>query len=44
MLWSATLGAMTIWVALSPLVIGIIYIALAPLLRRLGRRIPLARG
>jgi len=43
-LWSATLGAMTIWVVLSPLVIGIIYIALAPLLRRLGRRIDLARA
>jgi len=44
LLWSATLGAMTIWVVLSPVVIGIIYIALAPLLRGLGRRISLARG
>ena len=43
-LWSATLGAMTIWLVLSPLVIGIVYIALAPLLRRLGRRIELARA
>jgi uncharacterized protein (DUF2062 family) len=43
-LWSATLGAMTIWVVLSPLVIGIIYVVLAPLLRRLGRRIDLARA
>lgn len=42
MLWSATLGAMTIWLVLSPLVVGIVYIALAPLLRRLGRRIGLA--
>ncbi|HLG96849.1 MAG TPA: DUF2062 domain-containing protein [Bryobacteraceae bacterium] len=38
MLSGATLGAIAIWAILSPLVIGIIYIALAPLLRRAGRR------
>jgi len=43
-LWSATVGAMTIWVILSPLVIGIIYIVLAPLLRRFVRGIASARG
>ena len=43
-LWSASLGAMAIWVVLSPLVIGILYVTLAPLLRGLGQRIALARA
>ena len=43
-LWSASLGAIAIWVVLSPLVIGILYVVLTMLLRRLGRCMGLARA
>jgi len=38
MLWTASLGAMAIWVVMSPLVIAAVYFTLAPALRRLRRR------
>jgi len=44
MLWSASLGAMAIWMVMSPLVIAAIYFALAPLLRRVRRGIASARA
>jgi len=44
MLWSASLGAMAIWIVISPLVIAAIYFTLAPVLRRLSRSIALARA
>jgi uncharacterized protein (DUF2062 family) len=43
MLWVASLGAMAIWLAASPVCIAAIYFVLVPALRRLGRRIALAR-
>ncbi len=42
-LWSASLGAIFIWFVLSPVVIGLIYVTLIPLLRRLRRGIALDR-
>ncbi len=44
MLWTASLGAMAIWVVASPLLIAAIYFTLAPVLRRLGRRVAIARA
>ena len=44
MLWSASLGAMAIWIMMSPLVIAAIYFTLAPVLRRVRRSIALARA
>jgi uncharacterized protein (DUF2062 family) len=44
MLWTASLGAMAIWIGLSPLVIAAIYFTLALALRRLHRSIALARA
>jgi uncharacterized protein (DUF2062 family) len=44
MLWSATLGAMAIWIMMSPLVIAAIYFTLAPVLRRLRRSLPSGRA
>jgi uncharacterized protein (DUF2062 family) len=41
MLWSASLGAMAIWIVMSPLVIAAIYFTLAPVLRRARRTIAL---
>jgi uncharacterized protein (DUF2062 family) len=43
-LWTASLGAMAIWIVMSPLVIAAIYFTLAPALRRLHRSIALARA
>lgn len=43
MLWGASLGAMAIWMVMSPLAIAAIYFTLAPMLRRLRRTIALAR-
>jgi len=40
-LWTASLGAMAIWMVLSPVVIAAVYFTLAPLLRRLRRTIAL---
>lgn len=44
MVWSASLGAMAIWMVMSPLVIAAIYFTLAPVLRRVRRSIALARA
>ncbi|MBZ5607758.1 MAG: DUF2062 domain-containing protein [Acidobacteriia bacterium] len=44
MLWIASLGAMAIWLVVSPLLAAAIYFALTPVLRRLGRRIASARA
>ena len=41
MLWTASLGAMAIWMVISRLVIAAIYFTLAPLLRRARRSIAL---
>ncbi len=39
MLWRASLGAMAIWMVVSPVVVAVVYFTLAPLLRRMSRRI-----
>ena len=39
MLWTASLGAVAIWMVMSPLVIAAVYFTLAPVLRRLHRSI-----
>ncbi|HEX6895454.1 MAG TPA: DUF2062 domain-containing protein [Bryobacteraceae bacterium] len=44
MLWSASLGAMAIWIVLSPLIIAAVYFTLTPALRRLRRGISLGRA
>jgi uncharacterized protein (DUF2062 family) len=44
MLWSASLGAMAIWMVLSPLAIAALYFTLAPVLRRLRSSIGLVRS
>ena len=38
MLWTASLGAMAIWMAISPLVIAAVYFTLAPVLPAAGLR------
>jgi uncharacterized protein (DUF2062 family) len=43
MLWVASLGAMAIWMVVSPVLIAAIYFTLAPVLRRLASRMALAR-
>ncbi len=43
MLWSASLGAMAIWLLLSPVAIAAIYFALAPVLRRVRRTVTAAQ-
>jgi uncharacterized protein (DUF2062 family) len=42
MLWTASLGAMAIWMVISPLVIAAVYFTLAPVLRRLRRSLAFA--
>jgi uncharacterized protein (DUF2062 family) len=42
MLWTASLGAIAIWLVISPLVIGAVYFTIAPVLRRLRRNIAFA--
>jgi uncharacterized protein (DUF2062 family) len=37
MLWTASLGAIAIWMVISPLVVAAVYFTLAPVLRRLRR-------
>ena len=39
MLWAASLGAIALWLFMSPLAIALIYYTLAPVLRRLGKGI-----
>jgi hypothetical protein len=39
MLWTASLGAMAIWMVMSPIIIAAVYFTLAPVLRRLRRSI-----
>ena len=41
-LWTASLGAMAIWMVLSPLVIAAVFFTFAPVLRRLRRSIAFA--
>jgi len=43
MLWVASLGAMALWLIMSPVAIAMIYYTLAPVLRRLGRSVAEAR-
>jgi hypothetical protein len=42
MLLTASLGAIAIWLVISPLVIAAVYFTIAPVLRRLRRNIALA--
>ncbi len=42
MLWTASLGAIAIWLVISPLVIAGVYFTIAPVLRRLRRNIAFA--
>src|SRR5580700_5212935 len=42
MLWTASLGAIAIWLVISPLVIAAVYFTLVPVLRRLHRRFAFA--
>ena len=44
MLWRATLGAIAVWIVLSPIVVAAVYFTLAPILRRLSRSISSARA
>jgi hypothetical protein len=39
MLWTASLGAIAIWLVISPLVIAPVYVTIAPVLRHLRRNI-----
>jgi uncharacterized protein (DUF2062 family) len=43
-LWTASLGAMAIWMVLSPVAIAAVYFTLTPLLRRLRRGIAMVRN
>jgi len=42
MLWTASLGAIAIWLVISPLVIAAVYFTIAPVLRRLRQNIAFA--
>jgi len=42
MVWTASLGAIAIWLVISPLVIAAVYFTIAPVLRRLRRNIAFA--
>jgi uncharacterized protein (DUF2062 family) len=44
MLWTASLGAMAIWLVMSPLIVAAVYFTLAPALRRLRRNMALRAG
>ena len=44
MLWGASLGAMAIWIVLSPVIVAAVYFTLTPALRRLRRGIPVGRA
>jgi len=43
-LWTASLGAMALWLVVSPLLAAAIYFTLAPVLRRLRRGMVAAAG